>query len=73
MRIIIGGKEYDVRLLDDGTLDTVISVNGQECRYSQEFASIYRDSDGVMTKQGLMDLAIDAINCGLVDEEDDID
>jgi hypothetical protein len=73
MKITIDGKEYDVQLLDDGTLDTVISVNGQECRYSQEFAYFYRDSSGAMTEEGLMDLAIDAVNCGLVDEEEDTD
>lgn len=39
--MIING--YQVQLVDDGTMDTVISVDGEWLRYSQDFAMEYRD------------------------------
>lgn len=49
--------EYDVRLLDDGTLNTVIEVSAerwddvQTYHYSQEAATAYRDEDGCLDLQ----------------------
>jgi hypothetical protein len=62
------GEKHNVELLDDGTLDTVISVDGHEVRFSQEHAADFRDQDGVMTDSGLIELARDALDLGL-DEE----
>lgn len=65
MTIKHDGVLFDVRLEDDGTLDTVISleplsVSGerQEFRYSD--TADYRDEDGCMTDEGLQILGHDA-------------
>ena len=50
-------ENYNVSLSDDGTLDTVIIVNGQELRYDQEFASQFRNKKtGDFTKKGWEEL-----------------
>jgi len=42
-----------VRLIDDGSLDTVVSVNGKEIRYDQEFAAQFRNKKtGGLTEKG---------------------
>jgi len=38
----------DCTLVDDGTMDTVVSVRGVEYRYSAEFAAEYRDDSGML-------------------------
>ena len=55
------GKEQEVFLMDDGTMDTVIKVNSKEYRYDCEFASRFRRKDGSMTQKGLIKLAEDAL------------
>jgi hypothetical protein len=40
---------YNVFLLDNGTLETVISVDGYEVTFSQEYASDFRDAEGCFT------------------------
>lgn len=45
-----------IGLVDDGTLDTVVSVNGTELRYSQEFAADFRDETGAITRRGWLEL-----------------
>ncbi len=62
MTIDVDGTKYECYLEDDGTLDTVVSVNGREFRYDCEFAADYRDDDGVMTDDGFYQLACDAID-----------
>ena len=53
---------YEVRLIDDGTLDTIISVNGKQFRYSQDFAGEYRDAtSGALGEDGFFALADIAI------------
>ena len=62
-------KEKNVRvfLVDDGTLDTVIRVkddNGsrfEDIRFDCEYASEYRNKDGVLTQSGFKVLAQEAI------------
>lgn len=44
MKIQKGSKIYTVYLVDDGTLDTVFTVNGYEIRYDSEYV---RDEKGV--------------------------
>ncbi len=56
-----GDRAYSVLLLDDGTMDTVISVDGIEHRFDGDYASEYRDEDGAMTVEGLEALGRDAI------------
>lgn len=54
---------HRVRLIDDGTLDTVLSVDGCQHRYSQDFAEEFRDPcDGHMTEDGFFALAETAID-----------
>ena len=54
------GKEYDCYLGDDGTLDTVIIVNGREVTFGQEWAGPYRDPDtGELTTEGFVELCQD--------------
>ena len=63
MIIDYGNKEiYEVFLIDDGTLDTIISINDKEFRFSSEYAEIYRDKEGYMTEEGLRELAEETIN-----------
>lgn len=35
-----------VQLIDDGTLDTVLEIDGEELRYDHETGAEYRDEDG---------------------------
>jgi len=57
--------QFDVSLGDDGTMDTVISVEHElygchDIRYSD--TSEYRDNDtGAMTDDGFTELAYDAV------------
>ncbi len=56
------GRQHNVLLVDDGTLDTVLEVDGRMVRYNGEFAASYRDKEGRMTRRGLRALAIEACN-----------
>jgi len=56
------GSEFDVRLVGDGTKDTVIEVNRREFRFSPEFASMWMDDEGVLSEEGLRELTLDAIS-----------
>lgn len=62
MRIKTEGKEYDVYLVDDGTMDTVIKVEDREYRYDMEFAADFRKQDGSFSNKGFRELALDAID-----------
>jgi len=53
---------FNVQLVDDGTMDTVIDISGREFRFDAEFASYWRDEDGSMTEEGLKQLALDALS-----------
>ena len=50
------GHDFECYLVDDGTMDTVISIEGQEFRFDSEYASEYRDDDGAMTTDGFFAL-----------------
>ena len=54
-------EKYKIELIDDGTLDTVISINEKEFRFSSEYAEIYRTEEGYMTEEGLRELAEETI------------
>jgi hypothetical protein len=62
------GKSYEVGLVDDGTLDTVISINGKEHRFDQEYAASFRDEKGELSAEGLEQLAKEAIELMDVEE-----
>jgi len=47
---------HECYLTDDGTLDTVITIDGESYRFSQEFAAEFRDENGVMTEKGFIEL-----------------
>ncbi len=71
MRVRHGcGRLHDVYLCDDGTMDTVIEVDGHEVRFDD--CSEHRDADGAMTRRGLRALAIDACESGMVGDDDEV-
>lgn len=55
-------RGHSVRLIDDGTLDTVIEVDSHDYRFSQGYASLYRDKDGILTQTGKEVLFDEAVN-----------
>ena len=57
------GKVYNICLIDDGTLDTVVSVNGEHYRFDSCHA--YRSNDGSMKQEGFDLLANDALDLHL--------
>lgn len=61
MLIKDNNKVYDVCLEDDGTIDTVLSVNSKEFRFSSDYTTDNRDEFGGMTEDGFYDLAYEAI------------
>ena len=65
MQMRLAGKIRDVYLGDDGTMDTVVTIDGREFRFDCEYASSCRRSNGEMTLLGLRTLAKEC--------EDDID
>lgn len=59
----MGDDRFEVEHIDDGTLGTVIAINGQEYRFDQDFASMWRDeATGELSKDGLTELALDALS-----------
>ena len=55
-------NQYDVKLIDDGSLDTVVEVNGKQIRYDTEFGSQFRNKKtGGITKKGWEELKEQAI------------
>ena len=51
LRSFLWPEAEDLKLKDDGTLDTVIEYGDREIRISQEDASEYRDEDGFDLEQ----------------------
>jgi len=47
---------YECSLVDDGTLDTVIEIDGTEHRFDGDYTSFYRDKNGAMTEKGFIEL-----------------
>ena len=54
MEVKIEDKVYTAKVVDDGTLDTVISVNGEWYRFDIEYTQHLRDNEGYMTAKGLI-------------------
>jgi len=65
------GEIYDAHLSDDGTLDTVIIIEGKTYRISHEHAAEFRNADGSMTDEGFEELVKDILDSDLMDEEDE--
>lgn len=54
---------HEVKLVDDGTLDTVVNVDGVEMRYDQEYVADFRDPElGSLTDEGFDALMEQAVN-----------
>ena len=62
MQVNVDSTKYEVYLLDDGTMDTVIEIDGIEHRFDSEYASFYRAKMGEMTIDGLEMLAKECID-----------
>ena len=62
--MIINGltENYECYLVDNGTIDTVISVNGHEIVFSHEFACDFRTLDGDFTDNSFRELCEIAID-----------
>lgn len=58
------GEQHEVFLVDDGTLDTVIEIDGREIRFDSEYASNFRKPDGSFDVNGLVELAIEELDMG---------
>ena len=50
MKIKYDDKFYRVRLIDDGTLDTVLNVEGKDFHFDSEFA---RNDDGSINDEAI--------------------
>lgn len=61
------GKRHSVYLGDDGTMDTVIEVDGHEIRFSEAD----RDENGDVRSAWLRESAIEACNDGLLTDEEE--
>ncbi len=48
------GDTVNAELIDDGTLDTVVRLNGIDSSYSQEVAAKYRTANGGFTRGGFV-------------------
>jgi len=55
------GNTFDVHLVDDGAIDTVIDIGGREFTFSNDYVSMLRDEDGALSEEGLKELALDAL------------
>jgi hypothetical protein len=71
MRLRHLGKMFDVALVDDATLDTVIMVDGQVVRFDREHAAEFRREDGSLRTAGLAALAREAIDADLFEDVED--
>ena len=68
MHTIIDG--YLVELIDEGTLDTVLQVNGvHRVSFGQEYAAEFRDNVGALTEAGFESLAQEAIEDFIQEQE----
>jgi hypothetical protein len=65
MNVSHGDHSHDVTLGDDGTLDTVITVDGRDARYSEAD----RDASGAVKASWLRSAARDLCDAGELDEE----
>lgn len=61
MNILYEGKPHRVVLIDDGTLDTVIEVDGIQHRYDSAYVQRYRNENGMLTELGIKELGIQCI------------
>jgi len=47
---------HECFLGDNGTLDTVVIIDGKEYVFNHEYASQFRDTDGTMSEKGFIEL-----------------
>jgi hypothetical protein len=66
MRVRHGDHTHEVTLLDDGTLDTVLDVDGHEVRHCEA----ERSDDGSVRMAWLRDAARSACDEGLIGDDD---
>jgi len=55
------GNSFDVHISGADEQSTTININGKDFNFSNEFASIWRDDEGVLSDEGLKELALDAL------------
>lgn len=64
MKIEMDGQTFNVFLVDEGTLDTVLKIEGTDFvqRFDHEYASSFRDESGDLTDEGFKELAEETVN-----------
>ena len=61
MNVTIEKTQFECYLIDDGTLDTVIEIDGTEHRFDGDYANQYRDKNGTMMEEGFIELCKECI------------
>jgi len=56
------GNEFRVEVVDEGTADVVVAINGREFRFEPEFAAIYGQEKGRITDEALQTLALETLS-----------
>ena len=72
VKVTFEEREFDVQLVDEGTDDTVISINGERYSFSKAFAANFRTDEGQLLEDGLIELAKDALSVMETDEFDSL-
>ena len=64
MVITVENRDFNCFLVDDGTLDTVISIDGVEFRFDGDFVHQYalRDNEGSVKDSRFIDLCVETID-----------
>jgi hypothetical protein len=63
-----GGVNFDVGLLDDGSDQTILLINGKEFHQSSDFLDLFRNAEGKLDSAGAKELALDILST-MSDEE----
>lgn len=56
------GITHKAMLIDDGTMDTVIEVDGSQHKFSAEYAARFRTFDGRINDLSVKELAMEVID-----------
>ena len=66
MQLDYDDRNYEIELADDGSLDTLISVDSILYRIDQFHAADYRDKDGFMSEDNLRLMVMGLIDSNVI-------
>lgn len=66
MQVSHGDHKHEVQLLDDGTLDTVVAIDGHEVRFMSD--EVIRDREGGVVVRWLREQVREACNDSLLED-----